>query len=141
LFTNFQSFSKSTLLFEIRFYRQAPGTFVSITDRPLVHEKDLGKNEGDAMWSLGREGGAARRNWAAPAAPLAGEGVEEDEGLTCCRFVAGVWVGAAPEMACGGGVRRQPLHLSLWRAPSRGQAMSGRAWQLELPRALEEALE
>jgi hypothetical protein len=33
------------------------------------------------------EGGAARQNWAAPAAPLAGEEVGQDEGLTCCRFV------------------------------------------------------
>jgi hypothetical protein len=47
--TNFQSFSKSTLLFEIRFYRQAPRTFVSLTDRSLIHEKDPGKNEGDVM--------------------------------------------------------------------------------------------
>jgi hypothetical protein len=37
---------------------------------------------------LGMEGGAARRNWAAPAVPLAGEEVGKDEGLTCCRFVA-----------------------------------------------------
>jgi hypothetical protein len=93
------------------------------------------------MWSLGREGGAARRNWAALAAPLAGEGEGEDEGLTYCRFVAGVWVGATPEMACGGGGRRQPLHLSLRRAPGRGQAMPGRVWQLGLPRAQLEALE
>jgi hypothetical protein len=49
---DFQSFSKSHLLFEIRFYRQVPRTFVFITDRPLVHEKDPRKNEGDAMWSL-----------------------------------------------------------------------------------------
>jgi hypothetical protein len=46
---DFQSFSKSHLLFEIRFYRQAPGTFLSIIARPLVHEKDPGKKEGDAM--------------------------------------------------------------------------------------------
>jgi hypothetical protein len=46
---DFQSFSKSHLLFEIRFYRLARGTFVSITDRPLLPEKDPGKNEGDAM--------------------------------------------------------------------------------------------
>jgi hypothetical protein len=59
----------------MRFYRQVPGTFLSITARPLVHEKDTGKNEGDAMWSLGMEGGSARRNWAALVAPLAGEEV------------------------------------------------------------------
>jgi hypothetical protein len=46
---NFQSFSKSHLLFKTRFYQQALGTLVSITDRSLVHEKHLGKNEGDAM--------------------------------------------------------------------------------------------
>jgi hypothetical protein len=46
---NFQSFSKSTLLFEIRFYRQAPEFFPSITARPLVHENHPGKKEKDAM--------------------------------------------------------------------------------------------
>jgi hypothetical protein len=47
--TNFQRFSKSTLLFENPTFSQAPGTFLPITDRPLVHEKDPGKNEGDTM--------------------------------------------------------------------------------------------
>jgi hypothetical protein len=34
------------------------------------------------------DGGAARRNWATPVAPLAGEGVRKDEGLTMARIVA-----------------------------------------------------
>jgi hypothetical protein len=46
---DFQIFSQSHLLFEIRFYQQAPGTFVSITDRSLVHEKHPRKKEKDAM--------------------------------------------------------------------------------------------
>jgi hypothetical protein len=71
---------------------------------------------------LGMEGGAALRNWAALAVPFAGEEVGEDEGLTSNWFVGGGWVGAAPEMAGGGGIRHQPLHLSLRRAPGRGQA-------------------
>jgi hypothetical protein len=83
------------LLFEIWFYRQAPGTLVSITDRFLVHEKHPGKNEGDArrlrwrVWSgkgwgrtrayhgsvcahgRGREAlGGGLRRW--PAVPAAG---------------------------------------------------------------------
>jgi hypothetical protein len=57
--TNFQSFSKSTLLFEIRFYRQAPGTFLSITVRPLVHEKHPGGWRGSP--ELGGSGGAFGR--------------------------------------------------------------------------------
>jgi hypothetical protein len=56
------------------------------------------------MLSLGMEGGAAHRNWATPVAPLAGEGVGKDEGLTNCDL----W----PRM--GGGVLtvkiRQPSH-------------------------------
>jgi hypothetical protein len=46
---DFQSFSKRTLLFKIRFYRQTPGIFPSITARPLVHENHPGKKEKDAM--------------------------------------------------------------------------------------------
>jgi hypothetical protein len=99
---DFQSFSKSHLLFENPTCTQAPGTFLSITDRPLVHEKDPGKKEGDAMRSLGMEGGAARRNWAAPAATLVGEEVGEDEGLTMARFVAGDGAVRPPVMEHGG---------------------------------------
>jgi hypothetical protein len=45
----FQIFSKSHLLFKNPTFTQAPRTFLSITDRPLVHKKDPGKKEGDAM--------------------------------------------------------------------------------------------
>jgi hypothetical protein len=55
------------------------------------------------------EGGAAGENWAAPAAGSAGDEAGKAEGLTCKRFVAGVWVGAAPVMHLGGDGRRQPL--------------------------------
>jgi hypothetical protein len=48
------------------------------------------------------EGGAAGENWAAPAAGLAGDEVGKAEGLTCKRFVAGVWVGVAPVMQLRG---------------------------------------
>jgi hypothetical protein len=44
-----QSFSKSTLLFEIRFYRQAPEIFPSITAMPLVYENHPRKKKKDAM--------------------------------------------------------------------------------------------
>jgi hypothetical protein len=47
--TNFQSFSKTVLLFETRFYWQVPEIFVSIANRSLVHEKHPGNNEIDAM--------------------------------------------------------------------------------------------
>jgi hypothetical protein len=46
---NFKSFSKGHLLIKNPTFAQAPGTFVSITDRSPVHKKDPGKNEGDAM--------------------------------------------------------------------------------------------
>jgi hypothetical protein len=40
------------------------------------------------------EGGATRRNWATPVAGSAGEGVEKEEGLTRCGFVAAEGGGA-----------------------------------------------
>jgi hypothetical protein len=54
------------------------------------------------MSSLGMEGGAARRNWATPVAPLAGEGVGKDEGLTNRRFVAADGWGSDGSRPAGG---------------------------------------
>jgi hypothetical protein len=54
----------------------------------LVHEKHPGIKEREAMWSLGMDGGAARRNWAIPAGDLDGGGVEKEDGPTMDRFVA-----------------------------------------------------
>jgi hypothetical protein len=45
-------FSKMTLLFEIRFCRQAPGTFLSFTDRTLACTTHPGKIKSPAMWPL-----------------------------------------------------------------------------------------
>jgi hypothetical protein len=44
---------------------------------PLVHEKLPGKNEEDAIGSLGLGAARARRNLPVPAALSAGQGVEE----------------------------------------------------------------
>jgi hypothetical protein len=57
------------------------------------------------------EGGAARRNWAAPAGPLAGEEVGEDEGLTYCGFGAEDGRRSADSWPAGGaqGARRGEL--------------------------------
>jgi hypothetical protein len=57
---------------------------------PLVRVKHPGNKEGDAIGSSVMEGGAARWNWAAPAAPLAGEVEGEGVGLTRVRFVCSV---------------------------------------------------
>jgi hypothetical protein len=54
------------------------------------------------MWSLGGPVGAARRNWATPVAPLAGEWVEEVEEVTDRRFEAEDGVGSAGERPAGG---------------------------------------
>jgi hypothetical protein len=64
---------------------------------------------------MGMEGGAARRNWAAPAAPLAGEEVGEDEGLTGAQFVLTDGVRRRSAVACGGGRRWLSLELLLPR--------------------------
>jgi hypothetical protein len=42
---DFLRFSTGALLFEIRFYTEAPGSFQSITSMPLVHRKVPGKKE------------------------------------------------------------------------------------------------
>jgi hypothetical protein len=74
---------------------------------------------------LGTEGGAARRNWAAPAAPLAGEEVGEDEGLTSNRFVAedgrrsvGIW-------PVGGTQEARPRRALLRWTPGLGRGKGG----------------
>jgi hypothetical protein len=68
--TNFQRFSKSTLLFENPTFAQAPGTFLPITDRPLVHEKTLQRMRETqcSPWALraarlARIGRLRRRPW------------------------------------------------------------------------------
>jgi hypothetical protein len=48
-----------TLLLEIHFRNEAPGTFLSLTDMPLVHGWDPGKIWALAIGSLDQLGGAA----------------------------------------------------------------------------------
>jgi hypothetical protein len=117
---DFQSFSKSTLLFEISFYRQAPGIFPSITARPLVYENHPGKKEKDAMWSPGMEGGAARRNWAAPVAGSAGGRWRKPLGT----HQGSNWVLSWGRDRAGVGVpRRGRVAAAGSSAPARGMAM------------------
>jgi hypothetical protein len=66
------------------------------------------------------EGGAARRNWATPVAPLAGEGVGKDEGLTNRRFVAADGWGSAGSRPVGGAQRAWPRRALLWQSPGLG---------------------
>jgi hypothetical protein len=122
---DFQSFSKTVLLLKFPLYTGVLGLFCRFTTMPSVHTKHPGKKEEDAMWSLGMGVGAARQNWAAPAAPLAGEEVGEDEGLTMAPFVAGD--GAVRTLVrWGGGVRRRlPLELLLRRGGRQGWDTSG----------------
>jgi hypothetical protein len=42
-------FNKSHLLLEISTFEQAPRKFFRFTTKPLVHTKDPGKMEGDAI--------------------------------------------------------------------------------------------
>jgi hypothetical protein len=67
------------------------------------------------MWSLGMEGGAARRNWAIPVGNLAGGGVEKEEGPTIDRFVASEGWGDAGSWPASGAQRAWPWHASLRR--------------------------
>jgi hypothetical protein len=60
-YRHFKRFSKKTLLLEIHFKNEVPGTFLSLTDMPLVHNWDPGKIWGLAIGSLDQFGGAARR--------------------------------------------------------------------------------
>jgi hypothetical protein len=49
---DFLRFSTRALLFEIRFYTEAPGSFQKLTSIPLVHRKAPGKKKGKAIGSL-----------------------------------------------------------------------------------------
>jgi hypothetical protein len=127
--TNFTRFNQTVLLLKFPLYTGVPGLFYRFTTMPSVHTKHLGKKEGDAMWSLGMEGGAVRRNWAAFAAPLAREEVGEDEELTVARFVAGDGAVRPPVREDGGGWRRLPLELLLRRGGGADSATNGtRRW-------------
>jgi hypothetical protein len=74
---------------------------------------------------LGMEGGAARRNWAAPAAPLAREHVGEDEGLTYYRFVAADGRRSTGSWPAGGVQGARPRRALLRRASGLGRDKGG----------------
>jgi hypothetical protein len=109
----------------MRFYWQAPVTSVSIAKRSLVHEKHPGIKEREAMWSLGMEGGAARRNWAIPVGNLAGGGLEKEEGPTMDRFVASEGWGNTGSRPAGGAQRAWPRRASLRRFSGLGGGTGG----------------
>jgi hypothetical protein len=79
---HFLSISKITLLLEIQFRNEVPGTFLSLTDMPLVHGWDPGNIWGLAIGSLDQMGGAARQTSPVPAAHSAGEVVGLDHVCT-----------------------------------------------------------
>jgi hypothetical protein len=74
------------------------------------------------MWSLGMEGGAARRNWATPVGESAGGGVEKVEGFTDQRFVAADGWGSAGGRPAGGAQGAWPRRAWLQRSPGLGRA-------------------
>jgi hypothetical protein len=122
---NFQSCSRSHLLFKTGFYWQVPQTSVSFANRFLVHEKHPGINGRDAMWSLAMDGGATCRNWAIPVGDSAGGGVEKVEGLTIDRFVAADGWGNAGERPAGGAQGALPWRPSAWRRSGLGGGCGG----------------
>jgi hypothetical protein len=69
---------KDQLLFEIKFYRQAPGTILNFTTMPLLRTKHPRQKERNAIGSLGHGGAGSDQNPATPAAGSAGEGGEDD---------------------------------------------------------------
>jgi hypothetical protein len=70
------------------------------------------------MWSLGMDGGAARRNWAIPVGESAGGGVEKVEGLTLNWFVAADKRRGASNRPASGAQGAQPRRPPLRRTPS-----------------------
>jgi hypothetical protein len=114
---HFLSISKTTLLLEIHFRNEVPGTFLSRTDMPLVHGWDPGKIWGLAIGSLDQLGGVARRTSPVPAAHSAGEVVGLDHVLTKGPMVAEVGAEGSLARAHGCGRRWRPR----WAAvPVRG---------------------
>jgi hypothetical protein len=115
---DFTKISKTALLLKIHIFSQAPGKVLELTTMPLVRVKHPGKKEGDAIGSSAMEGGAARWNWAAPAAPLAGEVEGEGVGLTRARFVCLVGGEGLPAVV-DSGPRSQPSLERLLRRVER----------------------
>jgi hypothetical protein len=104
----------------MRFYWQVPASSESIANRSLVHEKHPGINGRDAMWSLGMDGGAARRNWAILVGDSAGGGVEKEEELTLNRFVASDGGENAGGWPAGGAQGARPRRPSVRRRSGLG---------------------
>jgi hypothetical protein len=121
-YTEFTSFSKTHILFEIRFYRQAPGTFPSITDTPLVHENALERSRPLQChpWCGGRRG--------SPELGSSGGGID--------RARAGEWPAGSRSSVSGlggvgtsadGAARRWRCRPAAGaRAPVKGAARPGR---------------
>jgi hypothetical protein len=88
VFYEFSKIQPNCFTIEVSTLHRGPWIFLQIHNHALRSHKTPWKERGRCNVVLGMEGGAARRNWAAPAAPLAGEEVGEDDGLTSNRFVA-----------------------------------------------------
>jgi hypothetical protein len=71
------------------------------------------------------DGGSARRNWATPVAPMAGEGAGKDEGLTNRRFVATSGWGSTGSRPAGGAQRAWPRRAFLRWSPGMGGGTGG----------------
>jgi hypothetical protein len=88
IFYEFSKIRQNCFTIEVSTLHRGPWTFLQVHNHAIRSHKTPWKERGRRNVFLGTEGGVARRNWAAPAAPLAGEEVGEDEGLTSNRFVA-----------------------------------------------------
>jgi hypothetical protein len=84
IFYGFSKFQQNCFTIEVSTLHRGPWTFLQIHNHALHAHKTPWKERGRCNVVLGMEGGAARLNWVAPAAPLTGEEVGEDEGLTYC---------------------------------------------------------
>jgi hypothetical protein len=71
------------------------------------------------------EGGAARRNWATPVAGSVGEGVQKEEGLTRCRFVAAEGWGSTGSRPAGGAQGAWLRRAMLRRTSGLGKGRGG----------------
>jgi hypothetical protein len=106
--------------------------FISYTYALSSHKRPW-KDRNRCKWVLAHGGGPARRNPAAPAEFLVGEGVREEGELTGDQFVAGDWAVAALVRGLGGTVWRRPRAVCAPTKTGVDGATNGRKTEVEIP--------
>jgi hypothetical protein len=96
IFYGFYKFQQKGFTIEDLTFKQAPGSFVGLTEMPLVCIKALGNKKNLAMWSLGVAGGGPTLISARSSALKTGKGRGRAPGSSRARLLPELETRAAP---------------------------------------------